>query len=318
MADHSEFSDPVDSSQLSRALAAAELCYGRGMSQKQAASVLNTSPASLSRLLKLAKQTGLVQITFHRPINLQLSEALQDQLPTLRKVVVGGTSRRDVANMAAAWYQERDRTGQVAVLDGGRTVADFVEALQYEPFRNIQPLPIVADPPTYEQAASENAVKMATKLSTSRLYRLPQFRGPYLNKAIDEVQQAARQAECVILSVGPFQREFTALEFTQHLGLDPAEIRSRYPSVAAAIGYLGIDEHGSHISLREVDERLIRALSYNELRSLSRRLDVDVVLLADSREKVIALEAALHAQICNILFIDEGLAECLLRRFSDA
>lgn len=306
-----------DRYRLGQALAAAEFCYSEGLSQKEVAQRLKTSPASISRLLRLARDAGLVRFRFHRPSNLVLSSKLHKRLPSLRSVIVEGRSREQVANAAVDYFENKDRSGQIVVLDGGLTVADFVEALSFETFQDLQIMSIAADPPTYRQAASESALRMSAKYSTATLIRLPQFRGPFLDPLIHEAQRIGRQTRFVVLGIGPFRDGFSALEFTKHLGLDPSKVQSRHPKAVAAVGYSGIDCLGHHIPLHEVNKRLPKSLSFSEIQRLARQPECEVVLLAHSAEKAESVEFALRAQICNVLVVDEELADSLCRRIDE-
>lgn len=310
--------DPAHNSEkLALAMVAAELCYGRGMSQKEAAVEMSTSPASLSRLLKLAHDAGLVRITFHQPANVALGRALQQRLPHLRSVVVGGTSRSEVAGFAANWFEETDGPRDVVVIDGGRTIAAFVEELSLQRYTDLRILPIVSDPASYDFSALENAVRMAAKSSTLRSLRYPQFRGQYLTHLIEEAQVTARTADCVLLSAGPFEPEFTALEFTKHLGLDPSVLQKSFPGARAAVGYSVIDADGNEVLIPQIEERLPKALSHSDLRDLSHSNSTHVVLVAHSPKKAVAVQAALRAGLCNVLIIDEALARSLKQRIDD-
>jgi hypothetical protein len=109
-----------------------------------------------------------------------------------------------------------------AAADGrgrGRTIENFVSSVDGRYLANLTVIPICADPPSYECSASELATRLSVACRAgSRCVRPPYHYSPLLKPHLGVVRDAARRADFVFLGVGPWRRNFTALEFVRHLG----------------------------------------------------------------------------------------------------
>ncbi len=129
-------SDQEKSTQL---IEAARLCYEFGISQKEAAKTLGVSTATLSRLLKSAREQGVVKVTIHTPENKKthanLSQSLK-RLLAIDKAIVIPTSdnhnflRKSLAYEAANWLAPRLVTGMTLGFSGGRSVSEVIAFLK--------------------------------------------------------------------------------------------------------------------------------------------------------------------------------------------
>jgi deoxyribonucleoside regulator len=297
-----------------QALQVSELYYLDNLSQKEVAKRLRLSKASVSRLLQFAREEGLVRISIHPPHNLALAREVLAFVKHygVREVIVAGTKSAHVGQAAAAYFEQYARPRQTILLDGGFTVQDFVAALRGGLLTGLNVVPLCADPISYDVASCELMARFSTKYSGSKCFRVPRYRSDMLDGIREEIVRISRQADHVILGVGPWDPDFTALKFVEHLGLDPSELRQRETRIAAVCGYVFLDKESHCVAMPAIEERILRVLDLEDLRRLSGKEGCRSLLLAHSTEKRDAVITAIRARLCNTLIIDKDLAEALI------
>lgn len=299
------------------ALEAARMYYQLNLNQKTIANQMQVSPATVSRLLGVARTAGLVRIQLFPPPNIELAEKLQQHLLRfgIQKVHVAPPSREAVSQLAARDFESRIRENSRIVLDGGLTVAGFVRALEIAFCNRATIIPLCADPPSYDVSAYELMTLMASKCVQANCKKIPYKTGKFLDPIHKKVQQEALQADYVFLGVGPWEKSFTALENVRHLNIDPEALQRQYPGVIAVCGYCALDERGELVTIPELDTEMPRALGFEQLKTLALG-KTELVVLAASATKLSAIEVVLRARMCNCLVLDEELAKALLHRLA--
>ncbi len=307
-----------------RAFRVAQLRYEAHMSQRAIARELGTSAASVSRLLHLAHQRGYCQIVFTPPPEARLGLELERVLKPfgIRRVVVAGGEGRGLVGLTAARYFEAHAPPECTiVLDGGWTVRDFVKALAPQARRLVHIIPIAADPPSYEVSAFELMTLCAARCFKQHVWKMPHLvnqrqKSAALQEMRERVQHQARQADFVMLGIGPCRSGFTALDFVRHLGYDTEDFKRQYPQIEAMCGYFPLHTDGAlhKQAYRDLDQWIPHALEFNELRSLAKDDARHVVVLASSKIKFDPLVTTLQARLCNTLILDPELAQSLLQR----
>jgi DNA-binding transcriptional regulator LsrR (DeoR family) len=306
-----------DPERVKRALAVCDLCYCRRLKQNEIAARLGISQSTVTRDLEFALDRGFVRMTLHPPPDLETAQALQKILVTegIRRVVLIRGSASSVGQAAARFFEEHAQNQATVVLDGGWTVSFFVESLGGGEFEGCSIVPIAADPPSYEISAYDLITRMAVKFRGSVTAKLPHLRGSFLDESRAAIVEKAKRANFVFLGTGPLVPGNTALDFVQHLGLSPEEVRTCHPNVACMCGYLAFDEAGRPIPLYEkLTDRLQRALEFDDLVTLAAG-DCHVVLLASSEAKLPAVMSVIKARICNTLIVNDDLGAALLRNW---
>jgi DNA-binding transcriptional regulator LsrR (DeoR family) len=233
----------------------------------------------------------------------------------VRRVEVVGCAH-SVGHAAARFFEREAKSGQTLVLDGGKTVGAFVEALASHAFERMTIIPICADPASCEIAAYELVTRVAVKYPIAgTCEKLPYWHGPHLDEIHDRIRRRARKADFVILGAGPWQRHYTALDFVKHLGLDSEAIYAKYRGrVCGVVGYCAVARDGHHVTLKEIDERLPRSLDFDDLKRMAESNRCRCILVAAGARKVEAVTAVLAARVVNTLILDRRLATCLLTR----
>jgi DNA-binding transcriptional regulator LsrR (DeoR family) len=297
---------------------ACHLCYKEKLKRKDVAKRLKCSPARVTQLLAKAEEFGFVEIVVRPPVDDRVGAALREKIRQrlripLRAVYVALSRFSSVGEYAARFVEQTSEPGATLVLDGGRTVAEFVSLVEGGRLANLTVIPICADPPSYQSAANELATRLTIRCgASSHCLRPPTHHGPLLAGDLRAVRKAARSADYVVLGVGPWRPKFTALEFVRHLGVNPRTTMKQYPHVQCLSGYFAFDRDGRQIVIEEVEGRMPRALTLRDLKNLARSNRAWVVLTASSQEKVESVRTVLKSGICNTLLVDDLLARGLL------
>jgi DNA-binding transcriptional regulator LsrR (DeoR family) len=289
-------------------------------SHQQIARALNVSGATVTRLKKDARKLNLIQIVYFPPQVQKLERGLHRRLRRhgICRVLVTEGDRIEVGHRAARLFEEIARDGATVVLDGGKSVACFIEALEQGRLSGVEIIPLVADPASYESSSYELMTRMATKYPV-RVHcgKLPYWRSRELNKIARQVQKQASRADFIVLGVGPWNPSFTALEFVKHLGLNSKDLHKGYrDAVSAVVGYCAVGSEGQRVSVPEFEKKLPRSLSFSAMRALAATSRCTSMLLASGREKADPVLAAVRARACNTLVLDGELASHLLERLS--
>ncbi|MGP6189040.1 MAG: sugar-binding transcriptional regulator [Vulcanimicrobiaceae bacterium] len=115
-----------------RCRAAAQLYYNGDFTQEQVAAYLTISRPWVSRLLKRARELGIVSIVVEpsaeRPLGLEL--LLARALGVSRCLIASGLQLAETAALAASYLAERLRDGDVLGLAWGKTLAATVGAFE--------------------------------------------------------------------------------------------------------------------------------------------------------------------------------------------
>jgi DNA-binding transcriptional regulator LsrR (DeoR family) len=299
-----------------QALRVAELYYRDHKSQKQIASAIQVSQATVSRLLDYGRESKLVHVTIHAPVNALLSQQVLGHLQPwgVREVIVAGYSRSHVGQAAADQIGEllRSRKQATLVIDGGMTIGEMITSLPRDLTTLIKVVPICADPPSYLVSAVELAAQLAAKCPFVENVKIPQFAGRALQKEHRKVQEIAAAADIVVLGVGPWKTTYTALEFIRHVGEVPQTVKQAHPDVLAVCGYCPITNRLELEHIPFLDERMPRSLSFSQMQALAQNSRCVVMLLAHSIKKCEAVLTAVRARLCNTLVVDEDLAKAIL------
>jgi len=114
--------------------------YEQSATQEAIATSLNISRPTVSRLLKEAREEGVVQIVINSPLRYvsDLEQAMLHSFPALRQVrVLQGSDPSIVARAAATLVGSVVCTGDVVGVSWGNTLAQMAEHLQPKPVRDV-------------------------------------------------------------------------------------------------------------------------------------------------------------------------------------
>jgi DNA-binding transcriptional regulator LsrR (DeoR family) len=130
-------------------LAAAELYYQDQLSQQQIADRLGVSRSTVSRMLRAARDQGIVHIEIRRPSPAsQLSQELEAALGLRRAVVVPTAPRGELQVLVAPALAEIAgldlRAGDVLAVSWGATVWQLAQSRGFPPLRGVRLVPAIA------------------------------------------------------------------------------------------------------------------------------------------------------------------------------
>lgn len=198
----------------------ASLYYEHDYSQQQIAEMVGSSRSNISRLLKEAKQKGLVEIRIHKRImtDSALERELQERFGLQRAMIVDlkeadYDARLAAAGQLAAWYLEETlRPKHVLAISWGTGVSAAVNALSVNPALRADVVQMIGSVGTVASAIDgpELARQLANKLGGQYYYlHAPLFvdnqqvRDIFLQQpAIADTLERARKAQLALVGVG--------------------------------------------------------------------------------------------------------------------
>ncbi len=304
----------------------AQLYYVREFTQQQIAQRIGVSRSNVSRMLKEAREQGMVEIRIHAP--LRTVPGLQEELISrldLRECLVLATLERDsrifeatdtvtqVAALAARYLQENIAEGDTISLGWGRSVHRVAHSRFLREERDVTVVQamgsIGGSIPEFDGVAT--TARLASVLGASAHYlhapmlvtdaavRDGLLRDPHIHKTLE----AARGADTILSSVGAPGREHGqyCTGYLDDAGLDYIRAQGAVGDICGA--YYARD--GSLVPL-EMNERSI-AIGSEELRRIPNRVGV-----SSGAEKPLANIGAARSNLLNVLITDQNTASKML------
>ncbi|MHB1628741.1 MAG: sugar-binding transcriptional regulator [Bacilli bacterium] len=292
--------------------------------QATIAAHFNLSRPTVSRLIKRAKELGIVQISIHSDFApcLELEEALIEVYRLKAATVVPQTfSSRDIREAlgeAAANYvfTNRKRFRKVAV-GWGRTISQIADYLSRMAFSHGTVEEVIEMVGNFMSSSEQlQALRLvvnlahafgasASVLSAPALATDKEARDTLMaHKQIEEVLAKARNADLAIASLGTADGESTLYRIGLLTDMDLQSIQER-GAVGEILGRY-FDESG-HPVKTELDDRLI-GLSLAELSEVPH-----VMIVAGGEEKIRSILAALRGGLIDHLVTDEGTSRAILQ-----
>ena len=158
---------------------AAELYYRDQLSQQEVAQRLGVSRSTVSRMLQLARDEGIVHIEIRRPSSPErLSEALRSALGLRRVVVVPASSRSGLARPRRA-RARGDRAGSTLApgdamaVSWGSTIAEIARSRQFPPLHGVHLIPAIAAFDEIDARFQTNEIARRIAAAERRGRRLP-------------------------------------------------------------------------------------------------------------------------------------------------
>lgn len=328
---------------LARLVRAAEMHFIQGAPQQEIARALGVSPATVSRMLREARELGIVEIRIHDPATTR--DDLQDQLSARfglvgARVVAGAfrsqaALRQALARHAARWLLDRLAAAPVRILgmSWGRTMLETVTAI--EELQSMSPTGSgsgSASSPREDRAGTPMEVvpllgglgQVAPELQindlVARLAKAVGARPLFLHAPAVVAHEATRETLLKDPSIAGVLALWDRLELAV-VGVGPEVARSPMLST----GYYRDDEVGELIRLGAVGDiagrffgpdgnevpasshRRLIAVAFEQLKRAPLRLAV-----AGGPWKVRAILGALRAGLVNVMVTDEQTARALL------
>jgi DNA-binding transcriptional regulator LsrR (DeoR family) len=300
---------------------AARLYFVEDRSQDDIAAVLGTTRSNVSRMLKQARDLGIVEIRIVDPARRdhELERALRDRFPLVDARVLEVAPDTDVlpgvGRLAVRWLEETLRDGQVVALSWGQTLEAMVQAVDGLSRRDVEVVQLVGGLSALDSAATGQ--ELVRELSERMGARHHYLHAPALfgsaealamllrERTIAAALDTAKRADIAIVGIGtPGIGSSEAL--LTALGLTPEE-RAAFDA-ARPVG----DVCGRYYDLAgravggAVSERVL-AVTLDDLRAIP-----TVAGVAAGREKARGILGALHGRIIDVLVCDQAAARAVL------
>ena len=306
--------EPVD---VAAAYTAARLYYGDDLSQQAVAERLNVSRSTVSRLLQLARDTGIVRIDVRPPSpSIELSAAVASALELRRAVVVPTNPRAGVEALVAPALAEveglRLRPGSVLATSSGEALWQLARAHQFPSLRGVRLVPAVCAMDEVEVRFQPNEITRRIADSSGAdvsFLHVPAIPSATLRASLlADPDVAARLAlwdhlDAALVGIGapPGQLE-----------IEPAHHLANRAALAAAVGNVAsrhFDIEGRPVELPE-EERLL-CVTRDQLRGAG-----TVVAVAAGVVKAPSIIGAARARLIDVLVTDALAASAVLERLA--
>ncbi len=297
--------------------------YDQGYNQQQIADRLHLSRPKISRLLKQAREVGIVQISVVSPAEnfIELENALEDKFGLKEVLIVeadpqasGKVLKKQIGTAAANFFHRTISNGDTIGVSWGTTLEAFIDALPPNEIENIHVVQALGGVgPPEDRAHTTDISRRLSQLLNSRLTLLP---APGIVGSTD--------AKKVLLSDRQVK---TALDLfskinTLYVGLGSIETNpvlkpgsheipdSLYNEIinSEAVGDIALrffDIHGNSIVSKL--EELTIGITIEEVKKVD-----TVVALAGGPGKIKVIKGALSGELIDVLITDQLTAEALL------
>jgi DNA-binding transcriptional regulator LsrR (DeoR family) len=300
---------------------AARLYFLDDRSQDDVAAILGTTRSNVSRMLKQARDLGIVQIRVVDPAERQqeLEAALRNRFGLVDARVLEVTPETDVLSgvgrLAVRWLDETLRDGQVVALSWGQTLQAVVRAVDGLSRRNVEVVQLVGGLSALDSALTGQ--ELVHELSERMGARHRYLHAPALfgsaealammlrEQAIADALAAAKAADVAVVGIGATGLG-SSRALIDALALSPAQ-RADFDA-AGAVG--DVCARFYDLSGREVrgvvGERVL-AVTLDDLRAIP-----VVAGVAAGPEKALGILGALRGRIIDVLVCDQAAARSVL------
>jgi DNA-binding transcriptional regulator LsrR (DeoR family) len=300
---------------------AARLYFLEDRSQDDVAAVLGTTRSNVSRMLKQARDLGIVQIRIVDPARRdhELEQAVASRFGLADARVLEATPETDVlpgvGRLAVRWLEETLRDGQVVALSWGHTLQAMVRAVDGLSRRDVEVVQLVgglsalASAVTGQELVRELSERMGARhryLHAPALFGSAEALAMMLREqAIADALDAAKRADVAVVGIGtPGIGSSGAL--IDALGLTPAQ-RADFDACGPVGDVCARFYDLSGHEVRSVVSERVLAVTLDDLRAIP-----TVAGVAAGREKASGILGAVRGRIIDVLICDQEAARSVL------
>lgn len=301
---------------------ALNLYYMENMSQIEISKRLGLSTVKINRMIKFARQAGMVEINLKLPFpslfdlesRLIALSSLQDVIvtPSLDNSPDGDLSQ--LAQAAANFLLRHIRPQDSICIGGGRTVSKIVNYVEQHKISGVRVYPALGGVQNLnDRDLNTVAVALAQKLGGEAIkFYAPAFAETEeecatffgLKHVINFLEQA-RTARMGLFGMGSLQIDSSVIQYCSLPYQVLAELVRQRNGVGEILGY-AIDPQGRDC-IPELS-KLVVGISLDDFRSIPVRIGA-----AGGEEKAPAIAAAIRGKYFTTLFIDENAARSVIK-----
>lgn len=302
---------------------AARLYYEEDYTQADIGRRLNTSRSTVSRLLRDARERGLVQITIVYPWDrdYELEDELCRRFELRDSRVLKGNDRsiddrrEGMGRLAAAMLTSLVKDGDTVAVSYGRTVASTVNAMHLTPRKNVTVVqligalgadnPLVDGPDIVRQLGSVfgadyrylNAPLLVEDTHTRNLL--------VQEPSIRETLALSARADVVLLGIGSLGEDVPSLIWAGQMSdQELAWLRG-----AGSVGHMCAQHYDRNGKILQIDvNRRVIGQDLVTLHNIK-----TVLAVAGGKKKAVAILGALRGRNMNVLVTDDRAASEVLR-----
>jgi DNA-binding transcriptional regulator LsrR (DeoR family) len=308
-------------------VAAARLYYVEGLSQEEAAARLGMTRSNLSRVLKAARDEGIVEFRIRDDTDrdVGLEQELTDAFELRRARVVRSSPDRvplsSAAQLAAELLSDSLEGARVVAVSWGTTVRAVVEALTVPGRADLRVVQLVGGLTSFDAHASAHDLvrELGRRLNASYLYlnapgvfdSAQALRSLCAEQSVRSTLDLARQADIALVGIGnPAQGSSHAL--LRQLARDDDQLATFWNAGPAGdVCGRYYDASGTPLEIDGISDRVL-AIEVAALRQIPVSIGVAV-----GTAKAQAVLGALRGRLVNTLVCDEPLARDILSRRGD-
>jgi DNA-binding transcriptional regulator LsrR (DeoR family) len=306
---------------VARLVQVAHLYYDENLSQQEIADKLSVSRSLIAQYLQQARDRGIVRIEVVNPMNSceNMALELQERANLERVFIVPGTHKfqdltmRAIAGAAAKYMENNLKDSDILGMAWGRTITRLAQLLAPSVPRNIDVVPLMGErgyTGTYSQinqivlqaAQSFNGnpyFLLTPMVVSSTKLRNDLIEDPEMRMVIERWDRLTM----AVIGIGAVPPSPGAIVYA---GEKYMRMMQEHGAVGDICGRY-FDDDGKLIE-SDFNKRMI-AISLDQIRKIKR-----VVAVASGVEKSRAVMSAMKTKLLSVLFVDELLAESLLKK----
>ncbi|NLZ53160.1 MAG: sugar-binding transcriptional regulator [Thermoanaerobacteraceae bacterium] len=296
----------------------AELYYIDDIPQREIAQKLNISRPKVSRLLKSAKESKLIEIriNYPAPARSQLEKTFEKKFNLKETIIVRNLDDdkkrifSEVTMAAAKYIKRAARDGDSIGVAWGRTLRAVADIVEISEKKDIKVIQIIGSLGQSSTSANEIVRKMAESfggnyfvLPAPAIVNSSDIKDALMkDDTIKNILKMARAVDIALVGIGNVDENssFFKSGYLKHKDLELLKQSKAVGDICAH--FLDIDGN----VCADIDDRVI-AISLEDLRQIPR-----VIGVATGEDKVSSIVGALKSGVLDVLITDEKTAKAVL------
>ncbi|WP_206919022.1 sugar-binding transcriptional regulator [Alicyclobacillus suci] len=295
------------------------LYYIEDLTQQEIAKKLSLSRQRVNRLLKRAKEEGIVQISISNTSNDLLERELEKRFKLTEVQICSRESSNlasDIGKMAYSTLMRRARSSSIVGLSWGNTLSNMIRWCEVAD-NNFEDITVVQlNGGLTRSISATGAGHLLETIGNALNAEVYQLMVPAIvdsseicknlqnESAVKDVLAMARDADIALFSVG-IPDTNSVLSIAGYLDKSELVTLTEEKGAVGDICSRYFTEDGN-VAWDDLDERTI-GITLNELRKIPQKICVSF-----GEQKASAVYAALRSQYIDVLIVDSGLAHSLL------